>query len=426
MPKLKRLKISDIKLDDRNANRGTKHGQEFIEGSLKKYGLGRSILLDKDGNVIAGNKTFEAFRAAGGKEIVVVGSKGDALIAAQREDLTIGSRKGRSLAIADNRASEIDLDWHPEMLASLDVKLSELFDDRDLRRIMGALAPKIEAPEPRLDQAAQLAAKWRTKPGQLWNIGPHRLYCGDCTQGSAWAAIMGGIRATMAFTDPPWNVAIGQDSNPRHRQRTGLQNDCLSAQDFQAFLSAFAAHLAIHSAGDLYCVLGASEWPTLDLQLRNCGYHWSATIIWVKDMFVLGRSKYHRRYEPLWYGWHRKGKSSFTGARDVDDVWEIPRPRRSEEHPTMKPLELVARAISNSSAVGGVACDPFLGSGTTMAAAQALGRVCYGMEIEPKYVAVAIERLSEMGLSPELASSTTQRAREECGQKTPSNWRLNR
>jgi DNA modification methylase len=213
---------------------------------------------------------------------------------------------------------------------------------------------------------------------------------------------MGDIRATMAFTDPPWNVAIGQDTNPRHRQRAGLQNDSLSAADFQAFLSAFATLLAVHSTGDLYCVLGASEWPTLDLQLPNCGYHWSATIIWVKDIFVLGRSKYQRRYEPLWYGWHERSKSSFAGARDLDDVWEIPRPRRSEEHPTMKPVELVARAIRNSSSESQIVCDPFLGSGTTMVSAQATGRVCYGMEIEPKYVAVALERMSEMGLKSKL------------------------
>lgn len=133
VPKLERVKIADVKLDEKNANRGTKRGREFIEGSLKKYGLGRSILLDKDGTVIAGNKTLEAFRAAGGKEIVVVGTQGDALIAVQREDLTIDSKKGRSLAIADNRASEISLEWDPEILASLDLNLGELFDDRDMR-----------------------------------------------------------------------------------------------------------------------------------------------------------------------------------------------------------------------------------------------------------------------------------------------------
>jgi hypothetical protein len=179
VPKLKRVKIADIKFDEKNANRGTKRGREFIEGSLKKYGLGRSILLDKDGNVIAGNKTLEAYRTAGGKEIVVVGTHGDALIAVQREDLTINSKRGRSLAIADNHASEIGLEWDPEILVSLDVKLSELFDDRDMRRIIGDFVPEIEAPEPKLDQALELAEKWQTNIGQLWNIGPHRLYCGD-------------------------------------------------------------------------------------------------------------------------------------------------------------------------------------------------------------------------------------------------------
>ena len=175
MPKLKRVKLADIKLDEKNANRGTRRGREFLEMSLSKYGLGRSILLDKDGKVIAGNKTLEAYRTAGGKEVVIIGTHGDALIAVQREDLTINSRKGRSLAIADNRASEIGLDWDPKILVSLDVKLGELFDDRDMRQILGDLAPEVEAPEPKLDQALELAEKWRTNIGQLWNIGPHRL-----------------------------------------------------------------------------------------------------------------------------------------------------------------------------------------------------------------------------------------------------------
>jgi hypothetical protein len=230
--KLRRLKLADIKLDEKNANRGTKRGREFIEGSLKKYGLGRSILLDKDGNVIAGNKTLEAFRAAGGKEIVVVGTQGDALIAVQREDLTIDSKKGRSLAIADNRASEIDLDWDSEMLASLDLKLTDLFDDQDLRRIMADLAPQIDAPEPKLDQAAALQKKWKTARGQIWQVGEHRLMCGDATNLEEVSLLMKDTKADMCFTDPPWNVAIGGDNNPRHRQREGLQNDSMPQMDF--------------------------------------------------------------------------------------------------------------------------------------------------------------------------------------------------
>ena len=148
--------------------------------------------------------------------------------------------------------------------------------------------------------------------------------------------------------------------------------------------------------GDVYCVLGASEWPRLDATLRSHGLHWSATVIWVKDTFVLGRSKYHRRYEPIWYGWKDGGPSSFCERRDLDDVWEIPRPRKSEEHPTMKPVALVARAISNSSARSDVVLDPFLGSGTTLIAAEQVGRVCHGLEIDPGYCEVIVERFEAL------------------------------
>jgi DNA modification methylase len=147
-----------------------------------------------------------------------------------------------------------------------------------------------------------------------------------------------------------------------------------------------------HVAGDVYCVLGASEWPRLDQTLRAQGFHWSATIIWVKDVFVLGRSKYHRRYEPLWYGWHEKGKSSFLDRRDVDDVWEIPRPKRSEEHPTMKPVLLPTRAILNSSLAGDIVVDPFGGSGSRLIAAEQTSRRAYVMELEPIYCSVIVQR----------------------------------
>jgi DNA modification methylase len=203
-----------------------------------------------------------------------------------------------------------------------------------------------------------------------------------------------GRIAKMIFTDPPWNVQIGQDSNPRHRQRAGLKNDNLPPEEFAEFLTKFAANVARHVTGDMYCVLGASGWPMLDRVLRGCGFHWSATVIWVKDIFVLGRSKFHRRYEPLWYGWHKDGKSSFRGRRDVDDVWEIPRPKRSEEHPTMKPVELITLAIEYSSRPGDVVLDLFGGSGSTLIAAEQLKRKACLLEIDPGYCDVIARRWS--------------------------------
>jgi DNA modification methylase len=231
-----------------------------------------------------------------------------------------------------------------------------------------------------------------TRQGDLWLLGDHRLLCGDSTSAVDVQKLMAGETAKMMFTDPPWNVAIGLDSNPRHRQRKGLKNDNLSPEKFQQFLNDFIEAVESHVSGDVYCVLGASEWPTLDATLRSRGFHWSATIIWAKDIFVLGRSKYHRRYEPIWYGWREKGKSSFIGRRDVDDVWEIPRPKRSEEHPTMKPVQLPLRAIINSSVAGDIVVDPFGGSGSTLIACEQTQRRAHLMEIDPIYCSVIIRR----------------------------------
>lgn len=398
MPK-SNLTKKDLRPHSLNANKGTDKGRKMLALSLSRLGAGRSIVTDKAGHIIAGNKTFEA---AKDRDVLIVPSDGRKLVVVQRTDLDINSKEALELAIADNRVAEIDLDWDPAALKQYtEVDLGMFWSDAELRRILGE-GPDLTAPEARIDDAAELLKKWHVKRGQTWQIGTHRLLCADCTKPENWVSLMRGVRANMSFTDPPWNVGIGGDGNPRHKQRPLLENDRLSPAEFKDFLLAFAKNLQEWCTGDVYCILGASEWPSLDAQLREAGYHWSATIIWVKDIFVLGRSKYHRRYEPLWYGWGKSGKSSFNATRDLDDVWEIPRPRNSEEHPTMKPVELVARAIENSSERGGTVVDPFVGAGSTIVAAEKLGRVCYGMDIEPKYVAVTLERMAEMGLEAKV------------------------
>jgi DNA modification methylase len=263
------------------------------------------------------------------------------------------------------------------------------FDAEELARIMhGEVSDGLCDP----DDVPEAPTNPITRQGDLWLLGDHRLLCGDSTSAVDVQKLMAGETAKMMFTDPPWNVAIGLDSNPRHRQRKGLKNDTLSPEKFQQFLNDFIEAVESHVSGDVYCVLGASEWPTLDATLRSRGFHWSATIIWAKDIFVLGRSKYHRRYEPIWYGWREKGKSSFIGRRDVDDVWEIPRPKRSEEHPTMKPVQLPLRAIINSSVAGDIVVDPFGGSGSTLIACEQTQRRAHLMEIDPIYCSVIIRR----------------------------------
>lgn len=230
----------------------------------------------------------------------------------------------------------------------------------------------------------------KTKPGDLYTMGKHLLLCGDSTNPDHVKRVL-SAPAAMMFTDPPWNVAIGKDSNPRHRQREGLKNDDLG-KDFFGFLTAWAKACLPAIKGDLYCVMGSREWPAIDKVLRDAGMHWSAVIVWVKDSFVLGRRNYHPRFEPIWYGWSEKGTSSYVGKRDQDDVWEVPRPKVSEEHPTMKPVALVARAIQNSSVAGDRVFEPFGGSGSTLMACEQLGRVCSTIEIDPGFCDVIVER----------------------------------
>lgn len=325
---------------------------------------------------LGGNKRTDAARAAGYKRIPVM----------LADEWDTDQRK-RFVVLDNDQAGE----WDFKMLTE-QYSLSELLAETSIV-IPKSLLSSTRGQEDDVPEAPKTPT---TKLGDVWILGHHRLMCGDSTSADAMATLMRDGKATMSFTDPPWNVAIGQDSNPRHRQRKGLANDALPAVEFSAFIHAFSAQLSAHVTGDIYCVLGASEWPTLDTCLRSAGFHWSATIIWVKDVFVLGRSKYHRRYEPLWYGWARGGKSSFQGDRNLNDVWEIPRPRKSVEHPTMKPIELVKRAVVASSAIGDIVLDQFSGSGSTIIACEGTSRRGYAMELAPEYCDVGVLRWQDL------------------------------
>jgi len=372
-----RRKLKDLKPWERNPRQITKDQAKRLVESFNEFGQVETIAIGPNNEVYNGHQRLNVLKDKYGDEYEVeVRVSSQELTEKQREKLTVYLHKGAAgVWDFDTLANEFELD---------DL-LEWGFDKHELDLDLWAS----EAPEdvePQIDKAEELREKWGVETGQLWQLGEHKLICGDCTDKAVVDRMMGGEKARMIFTDPPWNVAIGKDSNPRHRQRDGLENDDMSEEDFSAFISSFVSSFILANDGDLYCVLGAAEWPTLDRNLRDAGYHWSATIIWVKDLFVLGRSKYHRRYEPIWYGWHTANKSSFGDARNLDDVWEIPRPRVSKEHPTMKPVELVEKAVTNSSQLEDAVFDPFLGSGTTLIACERLGRKCRAVEISPAYV----------------------------------------
>lgn len=405
--------LDDLTFDDNNANRGTERGRETVKKSLDDYGAGRSVLVDKNGKLIAGNKTVEAAKAKGMK-VRVVETVGDELVVVQRTDLDLtADEKARLLAYADNRASELGLDWDKEaFMKDLDsgLDLSSLFSDKDLLKVGLTLDDLNKlgggggsAPEAKLDAAEELQAKWGVESGDMYLIGNHRLLCGDSTKPEDVEKVCDGKAAVdLCVTDPPYNVNYQGGTDDKLK----IENDNMNDADFYQFLLAFykgvnhvlkpgSALYVFHAEGN-----GGMEIPfrrafmDAGLELKQC-------CIWVKDRLVLGRQDFHQQHEPILYGWKPGAAHKWNLDRTQTTVWNFKRPSVNDHHPTMKPIDLIEYPIRCSSEKDGVVFDPFLGSGSTMVAAERTQRKCYGLELDPKYCSVILERMSEMGLSPE-------------------------
>jgi DNA modification methylase len=232
--------------------------------------------------------------------------------------------------------------------------------------------------------------------GDLFEIGEHRLLCGDSTDSDAVARLMDGNKADMVFTDPPYNVDYGANDNPRHKQRT-IKNDKMGVDDWNQFVIGYMNSIFQMTDGNIYISMSDKELGHMQSTFRECGGKWASFIVWVKDRLVLSPKDYHSRHETILYGWKEGVKDRLRVLdRTQDDVWEIKRPGNSEEHPTMKPIALMERAINNSSKVGWIVGDLFLGSGSTMVASHQLKRKCYGMELDPKYCQVIVDRMKKL------------------------------
>lgn len=406
---------NSLKFDDHNANKGTERGRELLEQSVTELGAGRSILSDKKGKIIAGNKTLAAAQKAGLKVRIVTTSR-DELVVVQREDLDLDDPAGeaRRLAYLDNRVAEIDLAWDVNIIAQ-DAASGLDFDalgflDKELQKILvqadDIIQPEENEPAELIDKAESLVEKWKVEEGQIWKLGQHRLIIGDCTDAMVTDALMQGEKAQICWTDPPWNVAYGEDieeDNAQGYKKRTMKNDNLG-ELFPAFIQAAVKNIwsACQPGALMYMAMSAQEWPVIDKALRDQGFHWSSTIVWAKDQLVLSRKDYHTQFEPLWYGWRDDAaRLREVMDRKQSDVWFIDRPKRSEDHPTMKPPPLVERSLVNSSLPGDIVLDPFVGSGTTLIVCEQLNRKCRTVELDPIYAAVTIERWAQLtGMSP--------------------------
>ena len=370
----------------RNARTHSEEQVAQIAASIVEFGFTNPILAGSDGVIVAGHGRLAAAQKLGLDTVPVVVL--DHLTPTQR----------RALIIADNRIAE-NAGWDDAMLR---IELQSLQEDGFNLDITGfdadALAEIMAGEETTVDgqtdddAVPEVSATPISRPGDVWELGNHRLVCGDATDPKSYELLMADAQANMVFTDPPYNVDYANSAKDKMRGKDRpILNDNLG-DGFYDFLLAALTPMLERCAGATYIAMSSSELDTLQQAFRAAGGKWSTFIIWAKNTFTLGRADYHRQYEPILYGWPEGQNRHWCGDRDQGDVWNIKKPQKNDLHPTMKPVELVERAIRNSSRPGDIVLDPFGGSGTTLIAAEKTGRIGWLIELDPKYVDVIVRR----------------------------------
>ena len=373
--------IGQLTPDPKNARRHNPRNIGMIVDSLQKVGAARSIVIDEEDVILAGNGVIEAAAEAGIESVRVIEASGNEIIAVRRRGLT--EEQKTLLKYYDNRTAEL-ADWDAaQIVADLeaDVDLSGLWSDEEIAELVaGVIEEPPEAPEPQIDRAEELREKWQTARGQVWEIGKHRLMCGDSTSKEDVAKLMRGVRADLLATDPPYNVGIEYGEGV---------NDSKAEPDYEAFTRSWFEVWQTVSQRQIVTP-GCNN---LARWLRYFDpYHVAA---WTKaNAMTHGKIAQWCCWEPiLFFGerWNR------TRPNDVFD-YPIGKQDGVANHPCPKPLKMWANMLEHY--CENTVADAFVGSGTTMVAAEQLGRLCYGMEISPAYIAVTLERMLGLGLIP--------------------------
>ena len=380
----------------RNARTHSEEQVAQIAASIVEFGFTNPILAGSDGVIVAGHGRLAAAQKLGLESVPVVVL--DHLTPTQR----------RALIIADNRIAE-NAGWDDAMLR---IELQSLQEDGFNLDITGfdadALAELMAGEETTVDgntdedAVPEVPVTPISRPGDIWVLGEHRLLCGDSTVAESYDRLMQGEPADMVFTDPPYNVDYANSAKDKMRGTDRpILNDNLG-DGFYDFLLAALTPMLQHCAGATYIAMSSSELDTLQQAFRAAGGKWSTFIIWAKHTFTLGRADYQRQYEPILYGWPEEATRHWCGDRDQGDVWNIKKPQKNDLHPTMKPVELVERALRNSSRPGDTVLDPFGGSGTTLIAAEKSGRKARMIELDPKYCDVIVRRWQDFSAQAAL------------------------
>ena len=359
-----------------------------IAASIVEFGFLNPILVDTSAGIIAGHGRLQAARQIGFATVPVV----------VLDHLTENQK--RAYVIADNKLA-LNAGWDEDLLrAEMTALAAEDFDlpvmgftDDELSDLLAD--PNAVEGNTDEDAVPEAPVDPVTRPGDVYVLGNHRLLCGDSTVLADVEMVLDGALADMVFTDPPYNVDYGNTAKDKMRgnNRT-IMNDNLG-EGFETFLYDVCVNMLAVCKGAIYVCMSSSELHTLQKAFVAAGGKWSTFVIWAKNTFTLGRSDYQRQYEPILYGWKQGTDHFWCGARDQGDVWFVNKPRVNDLHPTMKPVELVERAIHNSSKSRDIVLDCFGGSGTTLIACEKAGRQARLIELDPKYCDVIVQRWEE-------------------------------
>jgi site-specific DNA-methyltransferase (adenine-specific) len=404
--KVTTVSIDELVPDPNNVRVHPERSNEALAKSMSAFGAARSVVVDGNGVVRAGNGSLAAARAAGMTEAVIVETDGKQLVVVKRPDWS--DAEAIAYAIADNRTAELShFDVEKLQGALLQIadgatggaieavgfdakELVGLFKHGELPGAAIAAHGRSAVVEDEIPEPPKVVV---TKPGDVWRLGDHALVCGDSQDERHAAMLFTDRRADMVLTDPPYGVSyVGKTSDALTIQNDDLDEEALAAPVRSVFDVAErysrpgAYWYATVPAGPLHLVF-ADDWKRRGI-LRQI-------LVWAKDSMVLGHSEYHYQHEPILFGWV-PGERHKNSDRTRTTVWDVPRPKRSEEHPTMKPVALWARAIEDGSRSGEKVFDPFAGSGTSIVAAEQLGRRCAAIELDPSFCDVIVERWQKL------------------------------
>lgn len=363
-------------------NNARTHSPEQIKklrASLREFGFINPVIIDRDFGVIAGHGRIIAAKEENIKEVPCVFA--DHLTEAQK----------KAYIIADNRMA-MDAGWDEELLrVEIEALQAEAFDlsltGFDEKELADLFNDDSDAEDDDFDVEGELKEPAITKMGDVWTLGRHRLVCGDSTKEETFEVLMQGQKANLVVTDPPYNVNYEGTAGK-------IKNDNMADEKFYQFLLDAFVNMEKVMANDasIYVFHADTEGLNFRKAFSDAGFYLSGCCIWMKPSLVLGRSPYQWQHEPCLYGWKKKGKHQWYSDRKQTTIWSFEKSKKNTDHPTMKPIPLLAYPIKNSSMSNTLILDPFLGSGSTLIACAETDRICRGIELDPKYADVIVKR----------------------------------